>query len=83
MSLTDRRDPARPDRRNRELLTPTETRQLLRVSRWTLWRLVRAGELAFYRVGGRKRFHVSEIRRLKNQANSVHPGADGCEPFRS
>jgi excisionase family DNA binding protein len=59
----------------RELFTSAETCDLLKVSRWTLWRLVRNGALMPYWVGGRKRFHIKDIRRLKGPRSS---GANGC-----
>jgi excisionase family DNA binding protein len=59
---------------SRELMTPAEVREQLAVSRWTLWRLVRDGKLTPYLVGGRKRFHISEIRKLK-AAKAVQAGA--------
>ena len=57
-----------------ELLTPAEVLEQLQISRWTLWRLVRAGKLTPYLVGDRKRFHVKEIRKLK-QSKAVQLGA--------
>jgi len=50
---------------SRELLTPAEVREQLQISRWTLWRLVRDGKLVPYLVGRQKRFHISQIRKLR------------------
>lgn len=63
-------------------MTPAEVRNQLTISRWTLWRLVRDGKLTPYVVGGRKRFHVSEIRKLKAE-KTVQTGAIGSKPFLS
>lgn len=59
---------------SRELLTPAEVCAQLSVSRWTLWRLVRTGRLTPYLVGSRKRFHITEIRKLK-LSRAVQAGA--------
>jgi excisionase family DNA binding protein len=58
---------------SRELLTPAEVCDQLTISRWTLWRMVRDGKLTPYIVGRQKRFHVTEIRKLK--ARTVQAGA--------
>lgn len=50
---------------SQEAVTMTEAAELLSVSRWTIWRLIRAGKLEAFRVGRCKRIHLSAIRRFE------------------
>jgi len=52
------------DRKPEALLTVRETGQLLRVSRQTLFRLSRRGELKPVRVGGCRRYRPSDVCRF-------------------
>jgi predicted DNA-binding transcriptional regulator AlpA len=45
-----------------ELLTSTEARAILKVSRQTLWRLEKSGNLTAVKIGPVKRFLASEVR---------------------
>jgi putative molybdopterin biosynthesis protein len=45
------------------LLTINEVGRLLKVSRWTVYKLVRAGDLHAVKVGERLRFRVSDVER--------------------
>jgi len=44
-----------------DLLTPTETAQLLRISMPTLWRWEKKGELKCYGIGGKRFYKRNEI----------------------
>lgn len=46
-----------------ELLTPTETAKLLRVSLKTLYRRTQAGELPARKVGGQIRYNKTDLER--------------------
>ena len=47
-----------------KLLTVAETGRLLAISRATLFRLARRGELKPIRIGGCRRYHPSDITRF-------------------
>jgi excisionase family DNA binding protein len=51
-----------------DLLTDTETRALLRMSRTTLWRLRKASTIPYSKVGGRYRYSRAELLRWLNQS---------------
>ena len=59
--------------RSEPLLTIDEAADVLRVSRATLYRLIRGGELAPVRVGQRLRFEPSEIRRYLDSSRAATP----------
>ena len=44
-----------------KLLTPSEVQQLLHISKSTLYRLIRSGQLPSVRVGGVYRIRMSEF----------------------
>ncbi len=46
------------------LLTVEEVASRLAVSRWTVYRLVRAGDLNRIRVGGSTRFRLADVKTL-------------------
>ena len=52
-----------------KLLTPSEAQQLLRISKSTLYRLVRSGELPAVRVGGVYRIPMSELEKYLTNTN--------------
>jgi excisionase family DNA binding protein len=45
----------------RELLTDSEVRELLRVSRTTLWRLRRTSRIPYSKIGGRYRYQREDV----------------------
>ncbi len=49
------------DRRSPPMLTRDDTATYLAVSKRTLDRLVQAGELPAYRIGGHRRFRIEDI----------------------
>ena len=49
------------DRRTRSMLTRESAAACLAVSTRTLDRIVRAGELRAYRIGGHRRFRIEDI----------------------
>jgi excisionase family DNA binding protein len=49
------------DRRSRPMLTRDDTAAYLAVSKRTLDRLVQAGEIPAYRIGGHRRFRIEDI----------------------
>jgi len=49
------------DRRTRSMLTRESAAAYLAVSTRTLDRIVRAGELRAYRIGGHRRFRIEDI----------------------
>jgi excisionase family DNA binding protein len=49
------------DRRTQPMLTRDDTAAYLAVSTRTLDRLVQAGELRAYRIGGHRRFRIEDI----------------------
>lgn len=49
------------DLRSRPMLTRDDTAAYLAVSKRTLDRLVQAGELPAYRIGGHRRFRIEDI----------------------
>lgn len=57
--------------RSERLLTIDETADVLRVSRPTLYRLIRGGALGPVRVGERLRFERSEIRRYLDSSRTA------------
>lgn len=61
----------------RESYSFVESAKLLGVSRWTIGRLVHAGKLAAFHVGGASRIHLSELRRYKREKafEITRPGA--------
>lgn len=54
-----------------EYFTVLEAADRLNTSRWTIWRLIRDGQLQYFTVRGRKRIHVSELRRYLRKISSV------------
>jgi excisionase family DNA binding protein len=54
-------------------LTAAEAADRLRVSRWTIYRLARTGQLSGYRAGGALRFTHDEIERFENQGGAAPP----------
>lgn len=46
---------------NEKLLTPIEVQQLLHISKSTLYRLIRSGQLPSVRVGSAYRIRMSEL----------------------
>lgn len=53
-----------------KLLTPTEVQQQLRISKSTLYRLIRSGQLPYVRIGDAYRIRASELEEYL--ANSKH-----------
>lgn len=49
---------------DRKLMTMAEVTDLLRVTRATVYRLMREGELTRTKVGGQLRFDTEEVRKL-------------------
>lgn len=62
---------------SRESVSITQACELLSVSRWTIWRLIRSGKLPAFRVLGCKRIYIGDIQRLKRE-NPVRDGAERC-----
>lgn len=62
---------------SRESVSITDACKILSVSRWTIWRLIRDGKLAAFRVRGCKRIFLGDIQRLKRE-NPVRDGAERC-----
>jgi len=50
-----------------ELLTINDTCDLLKISRPTVYRMIKKGVLKTVQVGGRMRFHPDELRRYINR----------------
>jgi excisionase family DNA binding protein len=57
-------------RRTDPLLTQNDIAELLRVSRWTVARLIKRGDLRGVRVGDRLRFTQDEIRAFLERETS-------------
>ena len=47
-------------------LSPKETTELLKVSKSTLWRYNKTGYLKTIEIGGKRRYRLSEVKRLLN-----------------
>jgi len=56
---------------DRLLGSVTEAAEALNVSRDTIWRLVRSGDLKCVRVGKRVLIPLAEINRMASQGNSL------------
>lgn len=55
---------------NRNLQTGKEAAGYLRISRAMLWRLRRAGEIPFYRIGGKVLYSISDLDAFLDQHRS-------------
>ena len=55
-----------------KLLTPTEARQMLRISKSTLYRLIRSGRLPSIRVGDTYRIRMSELEEYLAKTKKMH-----------
>ena len=58
-----------------ELMTARETGKVLRISRTSLYRLVKSGELPYLRVGKCLRFQMDEL--LRYMRNRARQGENG------
>lgn len=54
-----------------KLLTPTEARQLLRISKSTLYRLIQSSRLPAVRVGSTYRIRMSELEEYLNKTRKI------------
>jgi len=52
---------------NTLLLTIPETAKALRVSVGTVWNLFNSGDLPFVKIGGARRIHVDEVKRIASR----------------
>ena len=52
---------------DKKLMTAAEVTDFLRVSRVTLWRMVRAGEIKSIKIRNRRLFEKEEVERLLGQ----------------
>jgi excisionase family DNA binding protein len=53
------------------LMTIPQAAQSLRVSVGTIWNLFNSGDLPYVKIGGSRRVHVDEVRRIASRGAST------------